>query len=108
MEEKHYFVSIKTEGNLENFEAVYDFLIKLAKLIDMKILTKPYLVRGSENLPGITGFLIIETSHIAIHTFSKQNYIAIDIYSCKDFDENKVREFILNFFKGKILLENVF
>ena len=32
---------------------------------------------------GITGFVIISTSHIAIHTWPEYNYAAIDIFSCK-------------------------
>ena len=33
---------------------------------------------------GITGFAIISTSHIAIHTWPEFNYAAIDIFSCKE------------------------
>ena len=38
---------------------------------------------------GISGFVFIAESHIGIHTFVEQNYINIDIFSCKDFDTEK-------------------
>jgi S-adenosylmethionine decarboxylase len=41
---------------------------------------------------GISGFVFIAESHIAIHTFVEQNYVNIDIFSCKDFDTEKAIE----------------
>jgi len=41
---------------------------------------------------GISGFVFIAESHIGIHTFVEQNYINIDIFSCKDFDTEKAIE----------------
>ena len=41
---------------------------------------------------GISGFVFIAESHIGIHTFVEQNYINIDIFSCKDFDSEKAIE----------------
>jgi len=41
---------------------------------------------------GISGFVFIAESHIAIHTFVEQNYINIDVFSCKDFDTDKAIE----------------
>ena len=41
---------------------------------------------------GISGFVFIAESHIAIHTFVEKNYINIDVFSCKDFDTEKAIE----------------
>ena len=41
---------------------------------------------------GISGFVFIAESHIGIHTFVEQNYINVDIFSCKDFDTEKAME----------------
>lgn len=35
---------------------------------------------------GITGVVIIAESHVAIHTFPGQGFVAVDVFSCKDFD----------------------
>ena len=37
---------------------------------------------------GITGFVILVESHMAIHTFPEDGYACFDIFSCKDFDIN--------------------
>jgi len=41
---------------------------------------------------GISGFVFIAESHIAIHTFVEQDYVNIDIFSCKDFNTEKAIE----------------
>jgi S-adenosylmethionine decarboxylase len=35
---------------------------------------------------GYTGMVVIAESHISIHTYPEDNYIAIDIFSCRAFD----------------------
>jgi S-adenosylmethionine decarboxylase proenzyme len=34
------------------------------------------------NPHGITGFLLLSASHIAVHTWPEYNYVACDIFSC--------------------------
>lgn len=38
---------------------------------------------------GITGFLLLSTSHLSIHTWPEYNYVACDIFSCSHGDETK-------------------
>ena len=35
---------------------------------------------------GVSGFVLIAESHIAIHTFPERGYVWIDVFSCKGFD----------------------
>jgi S-adenosylmethionine decarboxylase len=35
---------------------------------------------------GMTGFLMLSESHIAIHTYPEHGYLALDIFSCGDGD----------------------
>ena len=35
---------------------------------------------------GVTGFVILIESHMAIHTFPEDGYASFDIFSCKEFD----------------------
>jgi S-adenosylmethionine decarboxylase len=52
---------------------------------------------------GISGFVFIAESHIAIHTFVEQNYINIDVFSCKDFDTEKaIKDFREGFQLAKL------
>jgi S-adenosylmethionine decarboxylase len=64
-------------------------------MIDMKILKGPIVVAGLPGNPGWTGFVIIEKSHISIHTFKDGNKVSLDVFSCKTIPSNRVEEIIL-------------
>ena len=36
-------------------------------------------------------------SHISIHTFPERNYAAIDIYTCREYENNNIYEEIYNY-----------
>jgi S-adenosylmethionine decarboxylase len=36
---------------------------------------------------GVSGFVLIAESHIAVHTFPEHQQVWVDIFSCKGFDE---------------------
>jgi S-adenosylmethionine decarboxylase len=38
---------------------------------------------------GITGFLLLSSSHLSIHTWPEYNYVAFDIFSCSHGEETK-------------------
>ena len=61
---------------------VFKLLMEIPKLVNMKILVGPNLVRdyNPDNI-GITGIAIISFSHISIHTFSKTREAFVDIFS---------------------------
>jgi S-adenosylmethionine decarboxylase len=80
---------------LGNFVFIKEFLINLTKQIDMEILSGPYLSKAKEGEPdGITGVVVITTSHISIHTFTDTNHFWMDIFSCREFDKDKVIKII--------------
>ncbi len=73
---------------------------KLIQKIDMKILDGPHLVYcDMEGNRGLTGIAIIETSHIALHSWDEisPGLIELDIFSCKNFDSNDVIDAIREF-----------
>jgi len=90
---------------VRSLDTVYKFLDELPARIKMTKITKPYLFfhqdRPDEE-PGITGFVVIAESHISIHTFpARENYLTMDIYSCKDFDREYALSYIKTLFKPK-------
>ena len=69
--------------------ALQSFLETLPDQMQMKRITDPYIISYSGEKPedaGISGFVIIAESHIAIHTFPQRRFCNVDIFSCKEFD----------------------
>jgi len=93
-----------TAKEMNDRKSIYKFLSRLVNIIKMKRLTEPIVKQGKPYLPGVSGFIMIETSHCSIHTFTKENRINMDIYSCRDFDENEVIEHLNNTFSNLKLL----
>ena len=48
---------------------------------------------------GISGFVIIAESHIAIHTFPELDYFTLDIFSCRNFDPELAIDYIKQAFE---------
>ncbi|MBL7160790.1 MAG: S-adenosylmethionine decarboxylase [Candidatus Aenigmarchaeota archaeon] len=71
---------------------------EIAKICEMRILHGPVVVEGVPENPGLTGFAIIDYSHISIHTFTESQELCVDVFSCKQFDINKVKDFVKNAF----------
>jgi S-adenosylmethionine decarboxylase len=63
--------------------------------IGMTRISPPYVLRYIGPVLedwGISGFVFIAESHIGIHTFVEQNYVNIDVFSCKGFDTDRAIE----------------
>ena len=81
---------------LNSEERALKILLKVPELIGMKILSGPNLVRDyDKGHKGITGFAIIDFSHVSLHTFVDTKEIFVDVFSCRKFDQKKVRAFLL-------------
>jgi S-adenosylmethionine/arginine decarboxylase-like enzyme len=100
--------------NTNNWKFLETFLVMCAKKAKMNLLKRhlngvkpvnPQIYAGSKNLPGYTGSAIIETSHICIHNFPKDNNkINFDIYSCRRFSNAKIINFFKECFKPKTVI----
>jgi S-adenosylmethionine/arginine decarboxylase-like enzyme len=66
--------------------SLHRLLFDLPGLIGMRVLAGPFVVAGVDANPGFTGFVIIDFSHIAIHSFNRHDSVMIDIFSCVAFD----------------------
>lgn len=71
---------------------------EVADLCGMTVVHGPVIIEGVPENPGLTGFAIIDFSHISIHTFTNDGELCIDIFSCKQFDYEKVRNYIRDVF----------
>jgi S-adenosylmethionine decarboxylase len=77
---------------LQDEDYLRSWLESYPSRIGMTRISPPHVLRYiGPNLEdwGISGFVFIAESHISVHTFVEQNYVNIDIFSCKDFDTDK-------------------
>lgn len=93
---------------LGDMELCYDVINELVNMADMKKMTEPMLIKSEGNLVlggkdpgGFSGFVIIEESHISIHTFVKRGFVTIDLYSCKEFPSEGIVEYLKKTFESK-------
>lgn len=58
---------------------------------------------------GVTGFLLLSSSHLSIHTWPENHYAACDIFSCSDMQETKkIVDFLVREIKhSKVEIKNV-
>ena len=92
---KHKHLLIRAEVNkpIIQEKEIKRWLRKLVKKIDMKIIKGPYASYVSkEGNRGVTGVVMIETSHIAIHIWDETTpaLVQCDVYSCAEFSSNEV------------------
>jgi S-adenosylmethionine decarboxylase len=91
-------------GNVERMQDmnfVFDLLDRYPAKIGMNKIAPPYVFRYSGVKPedwGITGIVLIAESHISIHTFPDQEYMCVDIFSCKEFDAQRALDEISEWF----------
>ena len=95
---------------LNNMTTVYDSMLNLPKKINMHVLTHPYVVNADANVVkdpgGYSGFIIIQESHISVHTFTKRGFVSIDVYSCKPFDREAAKQHFIEIYKPKQVEEH--
>lgn len=95
---KHLLLNAKVINPMNTEEKGINFLKFLVDQINMKIIKGPFAsyidVQGNR---GLTGIVMIETSHIAFHIWDEQEpaLLQFDLYTCGKLELDKV----LNIFK---------
>ena len=80
---------------------VEGILKELPSEIGMEIIAGPLVVKGAPENPGWTGVVVIEKSHIVIHTFEEGCKASIDVFSCKHFERDHVTNYLENHIECK-------
>lgn len=89
---------------LNDLDACFKLLNELPEMIGMTKITQPYVFRYSGLIPedeGITGVTVIAESHISLHTYPVKDFVFVDLFSCKPFDVERARDYIVQFFQSK-------
>jgi len=95
---------------LDDLEACFKLLNELPEKIGMTRITQPYIFRYMAPIPedeGITGAVIIAESHISIHTYPKKRFVFVDLFSCKPFDTEMARDYIVQFFESNCPVSHI-
>jgi S-adenosylmethionine decarboxylase len=77
---------------LASEELVRALLDRFPEGIGMTKIAPPFVQRYVGQKPedwGVSGFVLIAESHIAVHTFPERGYLWGDIFSCKGFEADE-------------------
>lgn len=83
---------------------IFDVLNRLPEMIGMTKITQPYVFPYEGLVPedkGVTGVVIIAESHLTLHSFTEKDYFFFDLFSCKPFDVDAAKRFIVEAFDVK-------
>jgi len=100
----------KTDALLASESRVLKFLRCVPNNIGMTAISDPKVqrYRGANPMDwGLSGFVLIAESHISVHTFPDRNHINIDVFSCKEFNVEKVVEYAVRLFSIDVVTTNV-
>jgi S-adenosylmethionine/arginine decarboxylase-like enzyme len=99
---KHLLVNAKINKPISSEEEGIDFLKSLVEKIDMKIIKGPFSSYVDKvGNKGLTGIVMIETSHIAFHIWDEPNpgILQFDLYTCGPLVKDQVLDFIKDKFE---------
>lgn len=85
---------IKNLEILNNISKIKELFDNICEKYNFTILNKVEHLFDPE---GITILYLLSESHISIHTFPECNYAALDIYTCKEYNNNKTYEEIYDY-----------
>ena len=92
-------------ANILDKQVIEDFMVSTVKNAGMKLIHGPHVFYyNHEEIPkdsGVTGFLVLAESHLSIHTFVRNNFVTMDLYSCKDFPSDIIVQDVIKIFKPK-------
>jgi deoxyhypusine synthase len=81
----------------------------LVKMLEMRKISDIILVNHEtgDDERGITAMVAIAESSITLHTYPEKGFIAMDIFSCREFDIEKAEAFVKDSFNINRLEKNV-
>lgn len=94
---KHMICDIK---NIKNMDVLND-IDKIKTMFDTICETHQFTILNKVEHKfepqGLTMIYLLAESHISIHTFPERQYAAVDIYTCHEYENNKVYESIYDY-----------
>ncbi|MBN1456302.1 MAG: S-adenosylmethionine decarboxylase [Sedimentisphaerales bacterium] len=87
---------------IRSAEKIRQFVIELCDLIEMRRFGETIVVNFGENerVAGYSMAQLIETSLISAHFANLTNTVYLDVFSCKPYDPEIVKNYAMRFFAG--------
>jgi len=94
---------------IRDAQKIKQFVAELCDLIEMKRFGETQVVHFGEDekVAGYSMVQLIETSLISAHFANLTNTTYLDVFSCKPYDPEKVKEFATEFFGGQRCISNI-
>ena len=101
---RHVIIDAWTQEStlINDPQLVGAMLNELVELVGMQILRPaeivavpldPSVASGADD-GGVTGTVLLTTSHASIHTWPLRGHVSFDLFSCKDFNVKQVIDFL--------------
>ena len=98
-------IGIGDPERLRSVSDIRDLLASLVAALDMRALGPPHIYEVEENLRriecepfedegGVTGVVVLSTSHCAVHTWPLRARFVLDVFSCRNFDPSIVARLV--------------
>ncbi len=79
---------------------IYDILVQTAQIAKVTVIDS---LNHCFTPQGYTAVLVLEESHLSIHTWPEHNYVSIDLYSCNlQTDFHAIKDFLADKFQATI------
>jgi S-adenosylmethionine/arginine decarboxylase-like enzyme len=94
---------------IRSADAIRKFVVELCQLIEMNRFGETQVVHFGEDerVAGFSMVQLIETSLISAHFANQSNTTYLDVFSCKPYDPEVVRDFAESYFEGSHSILNV-
>lgn len=102
---KHLIIRAEVNNTPKSTQWAHKWLTQLVEKIGMVICQGPITAYvNDEGNRGLTGVVVIETSHIALHCWDEETpgLLQLDVYTCAPFKESIIFEEIKQFDPVKI------
>lgn len=87
------------KGIANNLKKLKSIVNEIIDLIEMRAISDFLVGKGKPDMAGFSIIKMIETSHVALHSFIINDTFMLSIESCKDFDDKKLKKYVLQRFK---------
>ncbi|BAM93213.1 S-adenosylmethionine decarboxylase-like protein [Bradyrhizobium oligotrophicum S58] len=107
-------VGIGDPDRLRSMSRIKGLLDDLVEALNMRALGSPHIYEVEEDIRrmncepfedegGVTGIVVLSTSHCAIHTWPLQSQFVLDVFSCRKFNPSVVVDLVSRAFMTKSL-----